>query len=246
MLEGLKEDHIKEAALVYRNKKYTYKNPQEEGLPPFERCVELAWLNHKMSQIPNLEDTKLFDFGCNKAKYIAEYQERYKMRTYGIDIKKEGKKYVDRFFHGEFNNHLMQQIKRRGTFRVAMSVSSVEHAGYHKHPDALYITDYQRRICLFLIDISSFFFLTVPYGKRPGWIDGIGSKKNFYQFDRDMLSFLKQESHKRNKKYIEEIYKYDDGYWNKSDQEATKNCIYRGRKQGATAVALISIYNRTG
>jgi len=243
-LQSLDQDRFKEVVIRREKKKWVYVDPAEQNMPAFERCVELAWLDHKILQVPNLSGSKLIDFGCNKAKYIQKYKDMYGLKTYGIDIKKEASKFVDRLFCGEFNNNIVQKVKRRGTFQVATAISAIEHAGYSHHPDNKYITDYQKYICRFLIDISKFLFITVPYGSRPGWISGIGSKKNLYQFNADMLAMLKTEAHDRGKKYVEEIYKYDKGYWAKSDKESTKDCIYRPKKQGASAVALISIYDR--
>jgi len=237
-------NRIKEVTVVYRNKKYIYPNSKQQGMPAFERCVELGWLDDKMAQVPDLEGSKLFDFGCNKAAYIQKFKEQHNLqKTYGIDIKKQGKNFVDRFFHGSFNNPLAQQIKRRGTFRVATAISAVEHAGCAWRPDEARITEYQQGICGFLMQISEFFFLTVPFGRRPGWASD-NSRKNLYQFDPKMLKSLKRAAHNLGKKYTEEIYKFDNGYWVKSSKDDARRCRYRSKKSGASAVALVSVFSR--
>ena len=97
-MEILKTDRIKEVRLVFKNKKYINVNPGEKGKPAFERCVELAWLDDKMKQINPMSGT-LLDFGCNKAQYIRDFKKQYELTTYGIDAKKGGKKFVDKFYN---------------------------------------------------------------------------------------------------------------------------------------------------
>jgi len=163
------------------------------------------------------------------------------LKTFGIDIKRHGKKFVDVFFCGEFNDKLEEKILRESPFDFATSISAVEHAGCAWSPNKKKITKYQKRICNFIIDISFYAFISVPFGCRPGWAED-KSRINFYQFDNDILDQIKEHALNCSKQYMEEIYMVKEGYWFSVDRADAIDCQYRSAKQGASAVALLSIW----
>lgn len=237
---------LKESKVSYKNGKWVYDNKEEDGLPAFERCVELGWVADKICQVSKtkkLKGQKLFDFGCNKASYIKEFKKKYNLKTYGVDMKSGGRNFVDVFYQGAFNKNSKKSIRPESPFRLVTSISAVEHAGCKWHPNASRITSYQEYILDFLIGISEYFFLSVPFGRRPGWPKD-GTRRNLYQFDVNLLDHLKNQASERNKDYLEEIYKYSDDFWIVSNREETQRSRYRNKKQGASAVALVSIFNR--
>jgi len=239
-IEPFKLDHVREATLHFdrRKKQYSHMDSSQEGMPAFERCVENTWVMDKLRQVDEGHRSKLFDFGCNKANYILEAKKIYGFKTYGIDLKAPGKRYTDVFVEGMFNSKRARKLRKMGPFDVATSISAVEHAGCGWHPDEKRIRQYQIGICEFMICLSSYFFLTVPFGKRPGWARD-ESRKNLYQFSTDMLDEIR---HLHDKNYLEEIYKVNDGYWDKCSRDDAAGCRYRSGKQGASAIALISIW----
>jgi len=183
----------------------------------------------------------LFDFGCNKAEYIQVLKKKHFLKTFGIDIKRAGADYVDQFFLGQFNDKLQGSIEKSGPYHVATAISAIEHAGCNLHPDEPKIRKYQLGIFEFLIKSSNTFFFSVPFGKRPGWAKD-GSRKNLYQLNSHVLDDINKIAKAMDKKYLEEIYKLQNGKWCQSNREASSKCIYRSNKSGASAVALVSIY----
>lgn len=243
-IKQFNQDHVKEVVIKYNytSKHYEYVNKSEEGLPAFERCIENNWIADKVKQISDIYNKKLFDFGCNKAHYIIDLKSKYNLDTYGIDMKESGIKFVDHFFHGIFDKTLKRRIRRHAPFHVTTSISAIEHAGCKWHPDEGRIMFYQMEIIQLLMDISKYCFMTFPYGKRPGWAKD-ESRKNLYQFNSIMLDHIHNAAKERNKNVLEEIYQLKSGYWDMSDRNKTSHCTYRGEKQGATAIALLSIWN---
>tara|TARA_Y100000310_G_scaffold121149_1_gene119961 strand:+ start:2202 stop:2945 length:744 start_codon:yes stop_codon:yes gene_type:complete len=237
-------NNIKESVIRFdkKTRKWLYDNPKDQGKPAFERCVENCWILEKIASIDeDISGCKLVDFGCNKAEYIKILKSSYSLRTYGMDMKKLGSKYVDRFFCGEYNDSIEKKFIKNGPYKIATAISAIEHAGNKMHPDEGSIRKYQCRICKNLIRNSDYFFITVPFGKRPGWAKD-KSRKNLYQFDEKMLDYMRKMSKKDGKEYLEEIYKLDGGFWVKSSRDKTRRCIYRGKKQGATAIAMVSVW----
>lgn len=233
----------KESTLFFdsKSRKYYYQDKSQIGELPFERCIEVPWLIDKVGQIIDIRNKKLFDFGCNKASYIISLKEKYNLTTYGIDLKKDGKNFVDIFYKGMYNNSLYEDISKDAPYCVVSAISSIEHAGCKWHPNVKKITNYQLSICKDMINISDYFFLSVPYGERPGWAKD-ASRNNLYQFNEFMLSDIEKFAQENNKKYLEEFYLFNDGYWISSDKESCNHQCYRPNKQGASAIALISIF----
>ena len=230
---------IKEVRLEFSKGKYTNVDFSEKGKPPFERCVELSWLADKVEQV-NPINGSLLDFGCNKAQYILDFKKKYDLTTCGIDAKKSGSNFVDRFYGGLFTKKTAKKIRIKTIFDISTSISSIEHSG-HSMTKERKIRAYQTMICRFMIDVSKNFFLSVPFGMRPGWADD-RSRLNFYQFDAPLLDSLKSYAEKTGKSYMEEFYILDDGYWVSSTRQRNMSCKYRNKKQGATSVALVSIW----
>lgn len=239
-MKPFKENHIREATLKFKNGKYITKD-SDIGLYPFERSVELPWLNDKVGQINLSVGDKLLDFGCNKAKYIKSFKNKYGLITHGIDAKKSGSKFVDYFYGGVFNDKLDKRIRKKSPFSIGTSISAIEHAGC-SFGNEKKTRKYQKHICKFMIDVSECFFLSVPFGSRPGWAND-KSRTNFYQFDALLLDFVKEYAKFSNMKYMEEFYLWDGLYWNISERQQNLQCKYRDKKSGATSVALISIWN---
>lgn len=237
-MNPISQDRFRERGAIFQDGKYILQ--AGEGRP-FERCVEDTWVEDKLKQCDLRSNDSLFDFGCNKASYILDAKKNFGIKTSGIDMKKEAKNFVDSFFLGEFDKKLKAKIKAAAPFTVCTGISSIEHAGNKWHPNEDKIRRYQIGICEFLIGISKVFLLTVPFGARPGWAKD-KSRKNLYQFNKDMLEGLKKYADQNGKQYLEEVFKLDAGYWARSTAEECKDCRYRGKKQGATAVALISIW----
>ncbi len=250
MIKPFALDNVREAQIEFdpMTKTYNYANPDEEGQPPFERCVEVPWVHDRLEQAFSGQSPRwphkltLFDFGCNKAEYIREAKQAYGLRTFGIDMKRPGKNFVDRFFQAEFDHKVARRIQRHGPFDVCTAISAIEHAGCLRHPDAAWITGYQMQIVQFLIDTSKYCFISVPFGQRPGWAED-ESRKNFYQFDPAMLASIEEYAKEHGKNYMHEIYKLElSGIWVQSNIASAENCIYRDNRGGASAIALISIW----
>lgn len=253
MIKPFALDNIREVRVDFdpATRRYFYTNPEEQGLPALERCVEVPWIHDKLAQVfqstssrlwERLKKQKVFDFGCNKARYLLDARTDYGVETFGIDMKAAGKDFVDAFFHAEFDRAVADRIRRHAPFDVCTAISAVEHAGYARHPDKTWITEYQMEIVRFLIDVGRYCFISVPFGQRPGWAQD-GSRKNFYQFDPAMLAATESFARYRDRNYLREIYKYDPaGIWIKSDIAGTEHCLYRDNKGGALAVALISVW----
>lgn len=243
-IKKLETEPLKENCLKFNSKtrKYIPIDESRGDEPPFERCIELKWLHDKIDQIKPDPNTRLFDFGCNKAKYIGDVKDKYNMVTAGIDMKAQGSSCVDEFYRGEFNDNHRNMINETSPYLISTSISSVEHSGCKMHPDKKRITEYQYDICKFLCEISQYFLLTTPFGKRPGWAKD-KSRTNLYQFNCDMLDLIKNIADEQNKSYLEEIYILDNGFWRLSDREEARNCSYRDEKSGASAVSLMCIYN---
>lgn len=244
----IKPFHVEKAKEVEirfnpKNRKYEYLDPSEEGKPAFERCIENPWIADKIVQANPLPGQKLFDFGCNKARYLLNAERTYNLKTYGVDIKEGGADYVEKFYKGMFNKKIKRNIRKDAPFDIATSISSVEHAGCKWHPDEARIRNYQMEICEFLMSISDYFFLSVPYGRRPGWAED-KSRKNLYQFDSYMFADLIRIADKLGKDHLCEYYKLDVGYWSKALVQDVMNCRYRGNKQGATAIGLFSMWGK--
>jgi len=243
VLKKFKENNIKENVVLLDHKTRKWKSitPELAHLPPFERVVEIPWVLDKISQV-TWSNSKMFDFGCNKAEYIKEIIDGYGTKVHGIDIKPSGKNFVDKFYHGEFNADLEDKIGADGPFDVVTSISAIEHAGCLMHPDIEKITNYQMHICEFLLGISNYFFFTVPYGKRPGWAKD-ESRKNLHQFNKSMLTDIKSLAQGLNKTVIEEYFKLQNGEWVQCSSEEIDDSSYRGNKQGANSFAAISVFN---
>lgn len=243
-MERLKIEKIKENTLTFdkKKKKYLYVKKNEEGLPPYERCIELAWLKDKVSQVNSTNNIgSLFDFGCNKAEYIKQFKDMYNLKTYGVDMKREGRNYVDIFFHGIFDKDIQKKIEKTSPYSICTAISAIEHAGTQWHPKKEKIDKYQLYICNFCISISTFCFISVPFGKRPGWAKD-KSRKNFYQFDKLMIEEIFKFCDINNKSFLLEFYVFRDGYWYISTLEDTSASIYRDNKGGASSVCLMSIF----
>jgi len=246
MIQRYSANNVREAIVRLTNKpgkKWKYDRPEDEGKPAFERCIENPWTLDKISSIDkDLSGAKMFDFGCNKARYVQAAKKLHNLKTYGIDAKPEGKRYVDHFFEGQYDDALERKIIREGPYAIATSISSVEHAGHDLHPNEGAIRRYQYRICKMMIENSEYFFLTVPFGKRPGWAKD-ESRKNLYQFNPEMLDYIKAVADAEGKNYLEEVYKLEGDKWVISDRDAAADCRYRGNKLGATAIALVSVWS---
>ncbi len=234
-------NNIKEITFIFRKGKYIPPDPKDRGKPGFERCVELPWIVDKVKQFGPQEGNSLFDFGCNKASYILDFKRQYKLQTYGIDAKRQGKKYVDHFYSGLFDKRLKRKIRHAGPYDICTAISAIEHAGAGMHPNAQGITDYQREICDFMIQSSKACFISVPFGRRPGWAKD-KSRRNLYQFDNDMLDHIRGYAISLGYRYLEEIYKFSEGLWIKVHRNNVQNCRYRDNKSGASAIALISAW----
>ena len=263
MLEKFFLDNIKEPVVNYNpvTRQYIYENPEEKGQLAYERCVEVPWTQSSIKQAIELIESKglhttvktkklfsfgqnykysIFDFGCNKAKYLSQAKEKYDIKTFGLDLKKPAKKFVDNFFYGEFNDKLAKKVKKKAPFDICTAISSIEHAGYRLKIQSL-IDAYQNKILKFLIDISSFTFISVPFGKRPGWSND-GSRENLYQFDEVMIKNIKSYVMGKRKNCFIEYYKFDAKHWFKVEVGEANATVYRDNKGGAAAIALISIY----
>ncbi len=230
---------IKEVCMNFNRGKYKNIDPSEKGKPAFERCVELLWLEDKVKQLNPISGS-MIDFGCNKAQYIRDFKKKYNFTTYGIDAKKPGGKFVDHFYGGLFNKKTAKKIRSLPLFDLGTSISSIEHSGCAM-PKERYVRNYQTMICQFMIDVSKNFFLSVPFGMRPGWADD-RSRLNFYQFDSALLDSLQSYAESVGKSYMEEFYILDNGHWVSSTRHQNMKCKYRDKKQGATSVALVSIW----
>lgn len=232
----------KEATLYfdYKTRKYINKNKLEIGLPAFERCIEVPWVNDKVSQIA-AQGMSLIDFGCNKSQYIKDLRAKYTLKTYGIDMKSDASNFVDIFFKGQYNKNIKDQMISNGPYDIVTAISAVEHAGCKMHPDKDGITKYQISICKDLIENSSYFFLSAPYGERPGWAED-ESRKNLYQFDQDLVKSITDIAQEDGKDFLVEVYRLEDGYWVKSNMVESKDSCYRDEKQGASAIVLISVW----
>jgi hypothetical protein len=261
MLEKFSMDNVKEPVVNYDpvTRHYSYANPEEEGLPAYERCVEVPWTQHSIGQAIelieseglNIKRTKklfsfgkncrytIFDFGCNKAKYLSQAKEKYDIKTFGLDLKKPAKNFVDQFYYGEFNEKLAKKVKKEALFDICTAISSIEHSGYRLKTQSL-IDAYQDKIIKFLIDISTFTFLSVPFGKRPGWSND-GSRQNLFQFDESMINDIHSYVKDKKKNCLVEYYKFDAKHWSKVDVKEVTNSVYRDNKGGAAAIAFISI-----
>jgi hypothetical protein len=233
----------KEAVLYFdsKSRKYIYEKEEEKGLPSFERCVEIPWIKDKVSQIAS-KGMSLIDFGCNKAQYIIDLKKEYDLKTYGIDMKSQGSYFVDVFFKGQYNKKIKDKLISSGPYDIVTAISAVEHAGCKMHPDKDGIEKYQMDICKDLIENSSHFFLSAPYGKRPGWAED-QSRKNLYQFDLDLVNKIIDFSSSIGKSSLTETYMLKEEYWEKSDLKECSDCIYRNNKQGASAIVLLSIWS---
>lgn len=243
MIKAYAANSVPEIPVRVRKKQndWEYVNSSDQGKATFERCIENPWVADKLSQIQDIHGKTLFDFGCNRAKYVIDLKNQFQLRTYGIDAKAEGREYVDRFFHGVYNNRLANSIKESGPYHVATAISAVEHAGHDMHPNAEAITAYQYKICVDMMSCSNYFFLTVPFGRRPGWAKD-KSRTNLYQFDTCLLDSLKAEALRQSKDYLEEIYMLREGLWVQSNRDEAGSARYRGNKLGASAIALISFW----
>lgn len=243
-MKPFNEDNVRECETIVKNGLTTCVYKDGEKRLGFERCIEIPWLLDKIQQAGIDSVSKIFDFGCNKAEYLLGIKKEYGCTTYGIDAKPEGRKYVDHFYHGLFDAILMKKINAAGMFNICSAISAIEHAGYAWHPNEHKITEYQKSICEFLIRVSNACFFTFPFGRRPGWPKDL-SRRNLYQFNGHMLDFLREYAYSLKKNYLEEIYKFDHGYWIKDSRESSSKCRYRGQKSGAAAVALISVYAKS-
>jgi len=239
--ERYEVERCKEATLNFdrKTRKYTYIDESEEGLPPFERCIEVPWVKDKISKIVD-NGMKLLDFGCNKAQYIKDLKKEYNLTTYGIDMKPQGSNFVDVFFKGQYGDKIEKDMIDQGPYDIITAISAVEHAGHTWHPDISKITDYQKRICQTMIDNSSYFFLSVPFGKRPGWAAD-NSRKNLYQFDQKLISDIVSYANSKGCDSMVEVYKFDNGYWIESNLEESSDSVYRNGKQGASSIVLLSV-----
>jgi len=229
--------------VVYFDKatrRYTNKNESEIGMPPFERCVEVPWVKDKVSQIAT-DGMKLIDFGCNKAQYIVDLKNEHNLKTYGTDMKSQGSNFVDVFFKGEYNDKIEDKVISNGPYDIATAISAVEHAGCKRHPDIKWITNYQKRICKVLIENSSYFFLSVPFGQRPGWAKD-KSRKNLHQFDESLINSIVDFSISIGRSALIEPYILSGEHWIKSSMEECSKCSYRENKQGASAIVLLSVW----
>ena len=262
MLEKFFMDNIKEPVVNYNpeNRQYVYANPDENGLPAYERCVEIPWIKHSINQAVafikseglNIVKKKrlfsfdqnhtytIFDFGCNKARYLSEAKEKYDIKTFGLDLKKPAKKFVDKFFYGEFNDKLAKKVKKEAPFDICSAVSSIEHAGYRLNKQSQ-IDAYQNEILKFLIDIGTFNFISVPFGKRPGWPND-GLRQNLYQFDEAMIKNINSYVKAKRKNCLVEYYRFEDELWFKVDVQDVTDTVFRDNKGGAAAIAFVSIY----
>ena len=263
MLEKFSMDNVKEPIVNYNpvTRQYIYEDPEEKGQLAYERCVEIPWIRNSIKQAISLIESKdlhttvkakklfsfrrnhkysIFDFGCNKAKYLSQAKEKYDIKTFGLDLKKPAKNFVDKFFYGEFNDKLGKRVQKKAPFDICRAISSIEHAGYRLKTQSL-IDAYQNKILKFLLDLSTFTFISVPFGKRPGWSND-RSRENLYQFDEVMIKNIKSYVKDKKKKSFVEYYKFDANHWFKVDIGEVNNTVYRDNKGGAGAIALISIY----
>lgn len=238
------KDSVREATLVFNKGKYAYKHKKDEGRPPFERCVEVPWVMDKVFQSGAKKGDKLFDFGCNKAEYIQQLKKKHSLVTYGIDAKSKGKNFVDHFFNGLFNDRWKAEIQQDGPYRISTAISAIEHAGNNMHPDSDAIDCYQKEICDFVIQISNYCFITVPFGLRPGWAED-NSRKNLYQFDCKMLDYIRSVASLTGRQYMEEVYKLDGEHWSAVCRDDAKQSRYRNGKSGASSVAMISVWKES-
>lgn len=240
-LKKYSADNVQEVAMKFHKGKYLYLKKSEQGKPAFERCVEVPWIIDKIKQINPQPNSSLFDFGCNKAKYILDLKQQYELKTFGIDMKPKAKNFVDIFFHGEYDDRLQRAISKHGPYQIVTAISAVEHAGHMMHPEEVAIRRYQLEICKFLITSSESFFLSVPFGSRPGWAKD-KSRRNLYQFNDEMIHQIENIAKGCKKNTMVEIYKLRDEHWCQSSMEKSSSSRYRDAKSGASAIALVSVY----
>ena len=263
MLEKFFLDNIKEPVVNYNpvTRQYIYENPEEKGQLAYERCVEVPWTQSSIKQAIELIESKglhitvkakklfsfgqnhkysIFDFGCNKAKYLSQAKEKYDIKTFGLDLKKPAKKFVDKFFYGEFNDKLAKKVKKKAPFDICTAISSIEHAGYRLKTQSQ-IDVYQNEIIKFLIDIGTFTFISVPFGKRPGWPND-GLRQNLYQFDEAMIKNINSYVKAKRKNCLVEYYRFEEEQWFKVDVQDVTGTVFRDNKGGAAAIAFVSIY----